>query len=223
MTSPTYLFVGTKPAAVLFGDERVEVKTWRQVYAVIIGRCNENPQHHERLMYLYTKSIAFGDLNYHLAQPDDKTTIFEGYGDFLNYFDSSLGGQISCVKLPKNIEDMNSLIQTPVVSEENAATGAEFSGFLHCQQSKGNNGMEIMKFATFAVEADNFKAAKLRAERVETDVLNNLTSMGSGRMAIFPLLAKIESWGFGGWRKAHDALKHRLNTRCLLRDITSKI
>ena len=58
LTSPTYLFVGTKPAAVLFGDERVEVKTWRQVYAVIIGRCNENPQHHERLMYLRNKAAG---------------------------------------------------------------------------------------------------------------------------------------------------------------------
>ena len=56
LTSPTYLFVGTKPAAVLFGNERVEVKTWRQVYAVIIGRCNENPEHHERLMYLRNKA-----------------------------------------------------------------------------------------------------------------------------------------------------------------------
>jgi hypothetical protein len=136
------------------------------------GMCRVNDR-------LYTKSIAFGDLNYHLAQPDDKTTIFEGYGDFLNYFDSSLGGQISCVKLPKNIEEMNSLIQTPVVSEENAAIGAEFSGFLHGQQSKGNNGMAIAKFVTFAVEADNFKAAKLRAERVETDILNNFKTLGA--------------------------------------------
>ena len=58
ITSPTYLFVGTKPAAVLFGNERVEVKTWRQVYAVIIGRCNENPEYHERLMYLRNKAAG---------------------------------------------------------------------------------------------------------------------------------------------------------------------
>ena len=58
LTSPTYLFVGTKPAAVLFGDERIEVKTWRQVYAVIIGRCNENPQYHEKLMYLRNKAAG---------------------------------------------------------------------------------------------------------------------------------------------------------------------
>ena len=58
LTSPTYLFVGQKPVAVLFGDKRVEVKTWRQVYAVIIGRCNENPQCHERLMYMRNKAAG---------------------------------------------------------------------------------------------------------------------------------------------------------------------
>ncbi len=52
------VFVGKKPAAVLFGDERVEIKTWRDVYAVIIGRCNENQQYHERLMYLRNKAAG---------------------------------------------------------------------------------------------------------------------------------------------------------------------
>ena len=31
LTSPSYLFVGRKPIAVLFGEERIEVKTWRDV------------------------------------------------------------------------------------------------------------------------------------------------------------------------------------------------
>ena len=49
------VFVGKKPAAVLFGNERVDAKSWREVYAVILTRCNENPKHHETLMYLRDK------------------------------------------------------------------------------------------------------------------------------------------------------------------------
>ena len=37
----------------------------------------------------YTKTIQFQDINYQLAQNEDKTAIFEGWCDFLNYFDSS--------------------------------------------------------------------------------------------------------------------------------------
>ena len=39
---------------------------------------------------LYTKTIRFNDINYQLAQNEDKTAIFENWCDFLNYFDLSL-------------------------------------------------------------------------------------------------------------------------------------
>ena len=35
----------------------------------------------------YTKTIQFQDINYQLSQNEDKTAIFEGWCDFLNYFD----------------------------------------------------------------------------------------------------------------------------------------
>ena len=128
---------------------------------------------------LYSKTVAFGDLNYHLAQPDDQTTIFEHYGDFLNYFDSSLGGQLSFINLPANTEDLRRMVEIPHFDDACEPLRNEFGGFLENQQSKGNNGMIKTKFATFTVEADNFKAAKLRAERVEADILNNYKTLGA--------------------------------------------
>jgi hypothetical protein len=47
------IFVGKKPSAILVGDERVDVKTWRQVVGVILTRCDS--EEHERLMYLRDK------------------------------------------------------------------------------------------------------------------------------------------------------------------------
>ena len=38
----------------------------------------------------YTKTIQFQDINYQLSQNEDKTAIFEGWCDFLNYFDTLL-------------------------------------------------------------------------------------------------------------------------------------
>jgi hypothetical protein len=46
------LIRGTKPAALLFGNERVEVKTWKQVFAVVLARCNANERCREALMNL---------------------------------------------------------------------------------------------------------------------------------------------------------------------------
>ena len=36
----------------------------------------------------YTKTIQFQDINYQLAQQEDKTVIFEEWCSFLNFFDS---------------------------------------------------------------------------------------------------------------------------------------
>jgi hypothetical protein len=51
--TPPYHFVGTKPVAVLFGEERVDVKSWREVVGVILTRCNA--ARGDALMYLRNK------------------------------------------------------------------------------------------------------------------------------------------------------------------------
>ena len=53
--APAYLFIGKKPTAVLFGVERIEVKKWTDVYRLVYGRVNQDPQAHEDLMYLRNK------------------------------------------------------------------------------------------------------------------------------------------------------------------------
>ena len=54
-TADTNIFINTKPAAVLFGEERVEANNWRKVYAAIMARCNTETQCHDNLMYLRDK------------------------------------------------------------------------------------------------------------------------------------------------------------------------
>ena len=56
--APAYLFIGKKPAAVLFGDERVDVKKWTDVYRLVYGRVNQDAQAHEDLMYLRNKAAG---------------------------------------------------------------------------------------------------------------------------------------------------------------------
>ena len=46
----------------------------------------------------YSKTVAFEDINYQLAQADDKTAIFENWCDFLNYFDASVSVQLSSIR-----------------------------------------------------------------------------------------------------------------------------
>lgn len=54
----TNLFIGKKPTAVMFGDERADVKSWHGVYKAIIERCNDDKDCHEKLMYLRDKVMG---------------------------------------------------------------------------------------------------------------------------------------------------------------------
>ena len=47
--------------------------------------------------YMLSLIHIFEDINYQLAQNEDKTAIFENWCDFLNYFDSSIFVQLSFI------------------------------------------------------------------------------------------------------------------------------
>ena len=53
----------------------------------------------------YTKTVQYQDINYQLSQNEDKTAIFEGWCDFLNYFDSSIRFQLSFLNLDRPAGD----------------------------------------------------------------------------------------------------------------------
>ncbi len=126
----------------------------------------------------YSKSIVFEDINYQLAQADDKTAIFENWCDFLNYFDASVSVQLSFINQGARKEKAQAAIQIPQQDDAFNSIRAEYADMLKNQLEKGNNGLEKAKYITFSVEADNLTAAKARLSRIETDVLNNFKVLG---------------------------------------------
>ena len=121
----------------------------------------------------YTKTVQFHDINYQLSQNEDKTAIFEGWCDFLNYFDSSISVQLSFLNLAAGEDTFARSISIPPAGDDFDSIRAEYTEMLRNQMAKGNNGLIKTKYLTFGVEAASAKAAKPRLERIETDVLNN--------------------------------------------------
>lgn len=128
--------------------------------------------------HYYTKCIQFGDINYQLAQNEDKTAVFEYWCDFYNYFDSSISLQLSCMSQYANVKEMEGSIDIARQDDEFNAIREEYDGVLKTQLAKGNNGLLRKKYVTFGIEASNVKEAKPKLERIESDILNNLKAMG---------------------------------------------
>ena len=135
----------------------------------------------------YTKTIQFQDINYQLAQNDDKTSIFEGWCDFLNYFDSSIHLQFSFLNLTAGAESFEQSIIIPDKDDGFDDIRKEYAEMLQGQLAKGNNGLTKTKYITFGIDAANIKEAKPRLERIEIDLMNNFKRLG---VAASPLNGK---------------------------------
>lgn len=126
----------------------------------------------------YTKTVQFQDINYQLSQNDDKAAIFEGWSDFLNFFDSSVHVQISCLDLSTPHDSAAANIVIPLQKDDFNDVRREYTGILQNQFAKGSSGLTKTKYLTFGIEAENIRTAKPRLERIETAVLNNFKRLG---------------------------------------------
>ena len=129
-------------------------------------------------MDYYTKTIQFQDINYQLAQQDDKTEIFEEWCSFLNFFDSSVHFELSFMNFATEVGDFEKKIA--IVHQEDRFNDVrdEYSGILLRNMQAGNNGLTKVKYITFGIHADSMRSAKPRLIHIEMDILNNFKRLG---------------------------------------------
>ena len=128
---------------------------------------------------LYTKSIRYEDINYSLAQNEEKTAIFENWCDFLNYFDNSIFVQLSFINQKVDISEFQKAIVIPPQEDDFNEIRTEYSDMLKNQLTKGNNGLVKRKYVTFGIEADSIKIAKPKLEQIELDIKSNFKRLGA--------------------------------------------
>ena len=126
----------------------------------------------------YTKTIQFQDINYQLAQQEDKTAIFDEWCGFLNFFDSSVHFELSFMNLSTDAASFEKSIRIPSREDGFDDVRDEYSRMLRTQLAQGNNGLTKTKYLTFGIEAESMKQAKPRLTHIQTDILNNFRRLG---------------------------------------------
>ena len=126
----------------------------------------------------YTRTIAYQDINYQLAQQEDKTAIFEEWCSFLNFFDSSIKFELSFVNMATDSTEFEKSIRIPFQRDGFDDVRAEYSQMLRQQLAKGNNGLTKSKFITFGVEGESMRQVKTRLDHIQNDLLNNFHRLG---------------------------------------------
>lgn len=126
----------------------------------------------------YTKTIQYEDINYQLAQQEDKTEIFEEWCSFLNFFDSSVRFQLSFSNMATDVTDFEKNIAISHKNDGFDDVRDEYSEVILHQMEAGNNGLTKTKYLTFGIHAESMKNAKPRLIHIETDILNNFKRLG---------------------------------------------
>ncbi len=125
----------------------------------------------------YTKTIEYDDINYSVASNDDQAAIFDGYCDFLNYFDSALPFQKSFVNHRSRPGKKYSVNIAPQDDDYNSVR-TEFTDMLKGQIAKSNNGIMRSTYITFGLNATSVNESRLRLERIENDIMSNYKKLG---------------------------------------------
>ena len=126
---------------------------------------------------LFTKTLAYEDINYSVASTEDQSAIFNGWSAFLNYFDSSIPFQLSFINR-RSHSGGRYKINIPPAHDDFDSIREEFTAMLKGQVAKSNNGIDRAKYITFGVPADDLNTARPRLERVEADVMGNFKRLG---------------------------------------------
>ena len=112
------------------------------------GICRVSPSY-------YTKTVQFWDINYQLAQNEDKSAIFEGWCDFLNAFDSSVHLQLSFLNLTANADAVEQRILLPDKADGFDAIRREYTEMLQNQLAKGSKVSAVSFFSILASELND--------------------------------------------------------------------
>lgn len=126
----------------------------------------------------YTKSIAFSDINYQLAPPDDQQLIFDKFCEIHNYFDDSVSVQFTYMNMSEDASGFEEQIIIPDQGDDFDDIRHEFMDMLKNQLERGQNGLVRLKYLTFGIHEKDRKTAVTRLEHLEAEILGNFHSLG---------------------------------------------
>lgn len=133
---------------------------------------------------VFSKTIAFDDMNYQISRQEDKIKIFENYCDFLNYFDSTIDVQLTLINEYIDTAEFERSILIPLAQDGLDTYRIEYNDMLMNQVKQGKNSIRKSKYLTITIQAESIEQATQQLNRIEIDVLNNFKALGCGAVVL---------------------------------------
>ena len=168
----------TKTLAAARRQERVKFKVPRSVQdAIPIRRIW--PDGIFQVGNQYSKSWSFTDINYAIADKDDKMAMFLDYCALLNALDSGASAKITIHNRRINKEDFERSVLLPLHGDALDHYREEFNEMLRAQVTGTSNSMVRERYLTVSIVKRNIDEARTYFARVGTDLVTHLAKLSS--------------------------------------------
>ena len=168
----------TKTLATARRQERVKFKVPRSVQGAIPIR-RIWPDGIFQVGNQYSKSWSFTDINYVIADKDDKMAMFLDYCALLNALDSGASAKITIHNRRIDKEAFERSVLLPLRGDALDHYREEFNEMLRAQVTGTSNSMVRERYLTVSIVKRNIDEARTYFARVGTDLVTHLAKLSS--------------------------------------------
>lgn len=127
----------------------------------------------------YSKMYRLKDINYRTGHDEEQIAIFVKLGEFLNYFSEEMRfAFVVDNRVVSKAEQERKVFKQPKNDKYNVHRN-EYNKILRSQIIAGRNDMQLQKFITVTIDADNPIDALLRFHKIDAEIITNLRRIGS--------------------------------------------
>lgn len=126
----------------------------------------------------FSRTFKFQDINYEVASRDDKKTMFLGYSEILNSFDSGATTKITINNRKLNRQDFEKAILIPLQDDALDVYRKEYNAML-LERATGANSMIQEKYVTVSVYKKSIEEARTYFTRVGAELTGHFARLGS--------------------------------------------
>lgn len=126
----------------------------------------------------FAKTYKFSDINYLVASPEDKKSMFLTYSELLNSFDSGATTKITINNRRLNRKDFEQEILLPMREDGLDRYRREYNDVLLAKATAGNGIMQE-KHITISVTKKDIEQARSYFARVDSDLTSHFAALGS--------------------------------------------
>lgn len=128
---------------------------------------------------LYSKSFRFTDINYYIADRENKKDMFLKYSELLNALDSGATAKITINNRRIDKEEFERSILIPMRGDDLDHYREEYNDMLRSKISETNNSIIRERYLTISVYKKSIDEARTFFSRVGTEIMTHLAKLSS--------------------------------------------